>query len=696
MFKRFRLALSTTAVSCAAVVLPCTPVLADELNFADKSPIVVSGARRVYQPASATKTNTPLIDVPQSVTVLSRDQLDDQGLGQLGDALRYVPGVILGMGEGHRDEVALRGQSTTADFFLDGLRDDAQYYRPLYNTDRVEVLKGANAMMFGRGGGGGVINRVSKVARFDSGRGSGSAGVDSFGAWSLATDVNQPLSDSVALRFNGTYEAFASHRDVYGGHFIGAAPTLGVRLGEATTFGIGYEYADDDRVTDRGIPSLGGVPISGYDKTFFGDLALNQSQVTAHLAHARLGHAFSDSLSFNLSGRYATYDKFYGNILPEVATATTVAMTGYTSDQQRKNWIGQGNLVWKGETGPLRHTLLIGFEAAGQDTAAIRRVALFAVGGGTAISAIVPLARRIALPAISLAAAFRSTISHVRALSAYVQDQIEIGDHVQVIGGIRYDDFRITSLNRINSFAAARSDGTWSPRIGLILKPQANISLYASYARSFLPQSGDQFTVLDATTTTLAPEEFRNLEAGVKWDIRPDLSLTAAVYQLDRSNTRATDPLSGNAVLTGSSRVRGFEAALSGRIASNWQASLGYARQGGRIMSTTTAAPAGRLLPQLPKHQLTAWTRYDVTPKLGLGLGLVHQSSQFATISNAVVLPAFTRLDAAIYYDVSPAFSLQLNVENLADARYFPSAHTDNNIATGEPFNARLTVRIKF
>ena len=660
-------------------------------------PIVVNGERLEEPDAAALKTGTPLLDTPQSVTTVSREQLDNQAISQLNNALQYVPGVILNQGEGHRDQVALRGQSTTADFYLDGLRDDAQYYRSLYNTDRIEVLKGANALLFGRGGGGGVINRVSKLPQFGQTQTSLAGGLDSFGAWSLAADVNLPLVAGAALRLNGTYERFDNHRDAYNGRFIGLAPTLGVKLGSDTDVTLSYEYADDARVTDRGIPSLGGVPIAGFDRTFFGESALSHSTNQAHLARGRIEHRFSNELSVNFTGLYGNYDKYYGNVFASGATASTVTLTGYASATQRRNWIGQGNLVWKSGTGAIRHTLLAGFEVSDQATDAQRQDALFArpVGAPT-LSTIVPLARQLTLPVVTLTATNRSSSSQVTTRSGYVQDQLELGAHVQVIAGLRYDDFQITSLNRINNFAAQRSDGKWSPRIGLVLKPVANLSFYASYAKSFLPQSGDQFAVLDATTATLAPEEFRNLETGVKWDVAPTLAFTAAVYQIDRSNTRAVDPLTSNPVLTGRSRVRGYEAALTGRITPNWQASLGYAHQTGKILSTTTAAPAGRLLPQLPSDQITGWTRYDVTPKLGFGLGLVHQSSQFATISNAVRLPGFTRLDAALYYDVSDRFAVQLNVENLTDTRYFPSAFNDNNIAVGAPLNARVTARVKF
>ncbi|MGH6787079.1 MAG: TonB-dependent receptor, partial [Novosphingobium sp.] len=567
------------------------------------------------------------------------------------------------------------------------------YYRPLYNIERVEVLKGANALLFGRGGGGGVINRVSKAPQFESSRGRVAASGDSFGAWSASGDLNQPLGMSAAVRLNATYEEFRNHRDIYEGHFAGLAPTATVRLGEATTLTAAYEYVEDRRVTERGVPSFAGAPIVGFEDTFFGNATVNRSELTAHLGRLRLDHEFGENLRFTATGAFAHYDKFYGNILPGAVNAarTTVSLSGYRSSTERTNWTGQANLVWTGATGPLKHTLLAGIEASDQATHASRDDARF----GAASSVTVPLALRIMVPANTWLQTSASR-SDVRALSGYVQDQVEIGEHVQLVAGARYDDFEITATNLIGGAVTGRSDGKWSPRLGLIVKPMASLSLYASYAKSFLPQSGDQFTTLAANLQTLAPESFRNLEAGVKWDLSPALAFTAAAFQLDRNNTRATSPVDGSPVLTGSSRTKGLEVALTGELLPEWHATLGYTLQDGEIRTTTTAAPAGRKLDKLPRHQFTAWTRYDISGDIGVGLGVVHQSSTFATISNAVRLPGFTRIDAALFFDVSESFAVQLNVENLTDTAYFPTAHTDNNISVGKPLSARLTARLKF
>lgn len=679
-----------------AVLVPAlAPTLAHAEDAADaegRVAIVVTGKADGYRPedANAIKTPTPLVDVPQSVAVLTREQLDDQAVTQLGDALRYVPGVVLGQGEGHRDQVNLRGQNTTADFYLDGLRDDTQYYRSLYNIERVEVLKGANALLFGRGGGGGVINRVSKTPDIARSKGAASAGVDTFGAFSIAGDLNQPLGSNFGARLNATYEEFRNHRQDFNGRFIGVNPTLAFEPDADTRVELSYNYDDDERTTDRGVPSINGGPLKGYDDTFFGSDDLNVARVTAHIAQARIDHQLADNVTFNVIGQYSHTDKFYSNLFASSAVnaaTNEVTLSGYASANVRESWVGQTNLVWEGRTGPIGHTLLAGLEVSSQNTTGLRNDPVFPNG------AVVTLAERLAIPVASFTGAARVTDSKVDTWSAYVQDQIELAPFLQIVGGVRYDEFKIAGA--VNGVGARRTDRKWSPRAGVILKPRKEMSFYASFTRSFLPQSGDQFGSLDATQATLDPEQFENIEAGVKWDIHTNLAFTAAIYRLTRDNTRFVDN-NNNTQLSGRTRAQGVEFSLAGRILPNWQASLGLALQEGEVRSSTTSAPAGRKLGQLPHMQASAWTRYDLTKRFGLGLGVTHQSSMYTTISNAVRLPAWTRVDVAAFYELNDRISMQLNVENLFDTDYFPSAHTDNNITTGKPLNARLTVRAKF
>ncbi|MBV9930749.1 MAG: TonB-dependent siderophore receptor [Alphaproteobacteria bacterium] len=699
----------------AATAVPAPVAIADVAGSeAEGEPIVVTGTRDTYQPratSSATRTETELKDVPQAVSIVTAQQIDDQALRSMGELLRYVPGAVISQGEGHRDQVILRGNSSSADFFVDGLRDDVQYYRGLYNLERVEVLKGPNAMIFGRGGGGGIVNRVTKKPGPRPGA-NAALSLDGYGAWFVEGDVNEPLGHGVYARLNGTYEAFDGFRDAYGGHRIGLNPTLAFEPTGRTRIDLSYEYDADRRVVDRGVPSdqrTGAAtlanpapPLAGYRRTFFGVPGLNRTTFDAHVVRAQARHEFSESLSFTSRFLDGDYDKFYRNAMAQapatlVGGAAKVGIEAYQDATQRRNLFSQNDLVWKVATGPVRHVVLAGVEGGRQETDGQRQNGFF----GNARRVSVDLAPVIAVPPVTfrtgLAAAERLTHGVATILAFYLQDQISIGDHVDVVAGLRHDRFRLEASDLLAGTKLARTDGLWSPRLGLVLKPRRDMSLYASYSRSYLPQSGDQFASLDLTQAALKPERFDNVELGLKWDIRPALSLTAAVYRLDRTNSRSPDPANpARTILTGAQRSKGIEIGLSGEIRPRWHVSAGYAYQEAEISRTTAAAPAGRQVALVPRHQASLWTRYDLTARFGIGAGIYHQSKSFTSISNLVVLPAFTRVDAAAYYKLSRAVELQVNVENALDADYFASAFNDNNIMPGAPASVRGTLRFQF
>jgi catecholate siderophore receptor len=705
--------------SVTLAVMLATPGIAFAGDSAaeDGDTIIVTGRSEGYraiETTSGTKTAVPILDVPQSISVVTEKQIADLAIRSIADLVRYVPGVSSGQGEGHRDQITLRGNNSTADFFVDGLRDDVQYFRGFYNIDRVEIHKGPNAMIFGRGGGGGILNRVTKGALIDDTSGSVTASIDSFGSAYAAADANVALGRA-ALRLNAFYESLDNHRDAFGGTRLGINPTVGAQLGDRFKVQLSYEYARDDRVVDRGIPSaFAGTlaapsgPVASFRNAFIGVRGVNEASFDAHMVRLRTEAKLTDTLTLSTQALYGDYDKAYTNVFAATAATpgangSTIGVEAYRDTTQRTSFIAQSNLEWRVTTGPIDHVFLIGSEYTRQKTTNERINGFFDPLALTAASRrrTVALADPIAIPPVAfvrgpLGNSNRAVATRLEQTSFYLQDQIGLGDRVDLIAGLRYDRFDLGFTNSFTAQTFSRADDLWSPRIGLVFKPVPQASMYVSYSKSFLPQSGDQFLSLDLTTAALEPEVFDNYEIGAKWDIRPGLSLTAAVYRLDRSNTRAAGPVAGSVLLTGQQRTTGVEIGLTGRITPQWQTSIGYGYTDSEITQTTSAAPAGRRVAQVPRHQLSLWNRYDLTKRVGLGVGLYHQSRQFTTISNVTELPAYTRVDAALFVKLADRIEAQLNVENLTDATYFPVAHNDNNISTGAPVNARLTVAVKF
>jgi catecholate siderophore receptor len=652
-------------------------------SFAETVTVNAAPGYQVGAISSATRTLTPLRDVPQSVTVATQELIKDQAMVSIGDVVRYVPGIAAHQGENNRDQVIIRGNSSSADFFLNGVRDDVQYYRDLYNLDRVEALKGPNAMVFGRGGGGGVINRVTKEADFRPVHELTMQG-GAYGRKRFAADLDQPLTDELAFRLNGMYEESGSFRQAVDLERYGINPTLTYAPSGRTKMTFGYERLQDRRVADRGIPSYQGRPADVGVSTFFGDPG--DSAVRAHvdLASAAIEHQAGNLIVRNRT-LFGDYDRWYQNFVPGAVTAdkSRVALTAYNNATQRRNLFNQTDLVFSVGTGAVRHTLLAGVEVGRQLTDNFRNTGFF---NDTATSLSVPYAR----PTVDVPVTFRQSATdadnHVRAnvAATYVQDQVQFSRAVQVIGGLRFDRFDLRYHNNRNGDILDRIDDLVSPRAGIVFKPVTPLSLYGTYSVSYLPSAGDQFSSLTTVTQQVRPERFRNCELGVKWDVRSDLSLTAAAYRLDRTNTRATDPNDATRIVqTGSQRTNGFELGVNGRLMPAWSIAGGYAYQDASVTSATTAARAGAQVGQVPHHTLSLWNHYQFLPRLAAAVGVLYRTEMFAAIDNTVVLPGYTRLDIAAYYTVSRALRLQANVENLLDKTYYVNADSNTNISPG-------------
>jgi len=676
-----------------------TPPPSEETVTLDRLEVRSDRARdenyRADRTRTATKTDTPLQDVPQSITVVTQEQIQDQSMSSLGDVVRYVPGVSAHQGENNRDQIIFRGNSSSADFFVNGVRDDVQYYRDLYNLDRVEILRGPNALTFGRGGGGGVINRSTKEADFSPLREATLTG-GSFGHARATLDLNQPLGRRAAFRLNALDEDSGSFRKFVSLQRSGVNPTFTFVPQQQTKLTLSYEYLRDTRIADRGITSFQGRPADVPLDTFYGNPADSHVRAKVQLATATVEHR-AGPLKIRSLTLFGDYDRFYQNYVPGAANAarTLVALSGYNNATQRQNLFNQTDLTFVTPAGAARHTLLAGTEFGRQLTDNLRHTAFF---NNTTASISVPYDNPVTNTPVTYRPNATDADNHLKTdvAAAFVQDQIEFTRRWQAIVGVRFDSFALQYRNHRTGDYLGRRDQLVSPRAGLVWKPLVKVALYGSYSVSSLPSSGDQFSSLTTVTQQVQPEKFTNLEVGTKWDLPDNFALTTAVYRLDRTHTRATDPADPTRIVqTGHQRTQGFELGLTGSLRQSWTASLGYAYQDASILSATAAARAGATVAQVPKHTFSLWNKYQLVPKWSIGLGLVYRSAMFAAIDNTVTVPGYTRLDAAVFWTLSEQWRAQVNVENLLDRKYFLNADNNTNLSPGSPRAVRLGLTVR-
>lgn len=668
--------------------------------------IVVVGRVLYANEVNALRSPTPIIDVPQSLSIVTADQITQQGFDSLGDLVNYTPGVNTSQGEGHRDAIVFRGVRSTADFFIDGVRDDVQYYRPLYNLEQVEILRGPNALLFGRGGTGGILNRVTKKGEIGERFTGYQASLDSFGGYGLQLDANFSANESSAVRLNAMYEQLDNHRDFFDGERVGLNPTARVQLSPQTTLDVSYEYLDHERFIDRGVPTgADGEPVEAFEDIVFADPELNESGLEAHLLRAMVQHRFNEGLKGRFSAFYGDYDKFYRNFYAASYDPQTniVGLDGYVDTTQRQNLILSGDLVGEARFAGFGHTLVAGVEVietdnnndrfnpvwsdSGEDVEFFNVERPLALSGGSGIAAN-GNATTVAFTDLN-----DDTEAQISVLSAYVQDEVEVSDRLDIIIGARFDQFEIEVLDVPAGETRSRTDEKISPRLGLVFKPRENVSFYGSYSETFLPRSGEQFAAINDTSAQLDPDEFTNLEAGLKWDLDDGPSVTAALFQIEQSSPQVADndPETLDVI---DSEITGFEAQVQGQVSDRWFVSAGYSYLDGEIVERT--GPTGRTPRELPENMFSLWNTYQLTDRFGTGLGVTYQDESFINTSNTATLPAYTRVDAAAFFDVTDTVRVQLNVENLTDELYFPNAHSTHQASVGAPLNAKLTVTGRF
>jgi catecholate siderophore receptor len=682
-----------------------------------------TGTAGVYANSTsvATKSNTPLVRIPQSVDVLTKSFIKDQGFQTLTDVTRYVPGVAVHQGEGNRDELVIRGVDSSANFFVNGFRDDVQYYRDLYNTQSIEVLKGPSALVFGRGAGGGLVNRTLKEAEWAPIR-EVTVQTGSYADRRIALDVGQGINENVAARFNAFYEASDTFRDF--GHFerYGINPTMTFKPGEDTKVKLSYEFYHDDRLTDRGNPSqalttaFAPLPTSRFNPTtpfvsdratLFGSPIYNDAHVSVQTGMASIEHDFGNGLSIKNSTIYASYLRGYRNIYPgngPLAGAvnpsdTMMNLAAYQNANNRNNAFNQTDFTYKAVTGPVRHTLTFGTEFGIQAGLSRRDTGFFPQNGGANTVVVNPFAPTYFGPVVfNHIASDANSRYRLDVQSGYAQDQIELTRWLEIVAGARYDRFDLSALDQNTNITRGRVDEKVTPRAAVIVKPIEGLSVYGSYSVSYLPASGDQFSTLTDGTLVLEPQKFENKEIGIKYQIFPRLLFTAAAYELNRTNVPIADPSRpGFFFPSGSHKILGFETALKGYITDAWQSALGYAYTDARITSATSPTIlSGNVVQLVPLHQFSWWNKYQFTPMWSAAVGVIYFSDSFASSDNTVRLPDWVRFDAAVYARINETWKAQINVENVFDTLYWASADGNNNLSPGQGRTIKVSATANF
>jgi catecholate siderophore receptor len=650
-----------------------------------------TAGRDDYEPGVANigRTQTPLRDVPQTVTVINRAVMEAQGATSLADALRSVPGITIGAAEGGTigNNFNLRGFSARTDLYLDSMRDRGQVYRDVFSLDSVEVLKGASSMLFGRGATGGVINQISKVPSRNA-LNEASITVGTQPSLRLTADLNQPLGEDSAFRIAVMGQDVSSTRDVMKNQDYGIAPSLRLGIGGPTEVTLSALLTHNKDMPDYGLPPVNGMPANVDRHNFYGATDDRTVQDVGQFT-ARVKHKLSPEQTLMNQTRYAKYDVDARESGPNnIGTvngagvytpfaATNLANT--TSLDPSQLFVGIGShdrqitdeslynqTDWLGrfQTGAVKHELLVGLEL-GWDRNSVNSSSRNLPG--QAFFTVVNLAD----PATNPGAGFVSTPVNAASAKAttfapYVNDTVSLSEHWKVVAGIRHDRYSTDLTNSVTApLSASQTVSFNSVRSGLIFQPTLSQSYYVSYGTSFNPS-------LEALTLTngqqsLDPEKNKSYEGGAKWDLfNGDLSLTAALFQTDKTNARSqVSP--GIFELTGDVRVRGFEAGAAGRITRNWQVLAGYTHLDAKIVKASAAdATEGNTLANTPKDSASAWTVYNVGRQWEFGTGLTYLSQRFASNNNAVTVPDYVRWDATIAYHM-PKYDLRLNLLNLAN-----------------------------
>lgn len=652
---------------------------------AEMAPVYVKASGNA---SGAAKIDVPLRDMPQAVQVVDKELIREQGVLEMKDVLRNVSGVAPAQGEGRRDQFYIRGFDATRDTLIDGMRDDSLYFRDLGNVERIEVLKGPAAALYGRGSAGGAINRVTKKPVAQPLR-EATLTLGSDQLRRLDLDLGGKLAASAAFRLTGATESSDSYRDIVHSRRTVLAPSLAWSGGSATSFLLQAEFLRQDRTPDRGIPSLNGRPAPVPAGNFYGE-KYDYASTDGRNARFSVEHAVNDKFTLRNNFQYSSLE------LDAVNTRTLGLTAGNTQvrrqityfPQDQTNYLNQTEAVYVLDGGPVQHTLLAGIELGHQKASRLVRAATT-----TPVSLAMPQAVMAEPVLASLPMTINSSYRG-RTAALYLQDLLSFGAHWKALAGVRFDRFQQHQDDHRSGLAQQRTDRDWSPRLGLVYQANTAHALYGNVSRSFLPVGNDLF-YNGQDMAKIKPLESLQREIGAKSEwLGGRLASTVALYQITQRNALTRDPSDAaglRQVQTGEQQSKGFEADLSGTLLPGWKAygslTLNHAR-----ITQSNSLPVGNRPANIPKQAASLWTSYALGHGFTVGGGAFYAGQRFATEDNTVTLPSYVRIDAMFGYKARN-WQAGVNLTNLANRTYYESANNNVQIQPGAPRGVTMFVR---
>ncbi|MFZ6842884.1 TonB-dependent receptor [Undibacterium sp. RuTC16W] len=633
--------------------------------------------------AVAGKVATDLRDIAQTVNVVNRAVLNAQAATTMTEALRNVPGITISAGEGGQigDNINLRGYSARTDVYLDGFRDRGQYTRDTFNLEAVEVLKGPSSMLFGRGSTGGVINQASRKPNLKaSGEVTGTVGTDSY--YRSTVDLNRPLSETSAFRIDAFAQDNKSTRDVVENKRFGVAPSVRFGIGTPTEILITAFIQRNKDIPDYGFPVVNGKPIDAPANRYFGFTDDKYDQ-DADIISASIRHKFDKDTT--LQNR-TQYGKYKTTASPTRITITGTYPVGTALDKITATYnpgdrvindtslVNQTDLIAKVNLAGLQHTFTTGLELAKDKYAN----AAYSWTGVGSVNLAAP--KYSAKPATAVRAASTQTDSDADTVAVYLNDQVDLSKEWKLVAGLRWDRYSAsqTSYNYTTKVTTslAHTDKMLSTRAGVIWQPSEAQSYYVSYGTSFNPST--ETLALSASNVNLDPEKNKSIEAGAKLDfLDGNLSLNGAIFRVQKTNARTTDPLTSVVTLSGDTQVQGFEIGVVGRITPDWQVMAGYTLLDGKINAlkelSSGISAVGKTLPNTPRDNVTVWTTYSPMQNWEIGGGVLYASKRYLNNFETAYVDAYKRYDATIAYKQKD-YDIRFNLQNLTDEKYFETA----------------------